>query len=177
MVAKRRVFLSYEGIRSKKMFNLKKGKSLKLYAPVNGTMISLADVPDKVFASEMMGQGVAFVYDDNLVCAPCDGRITLIPSTLHAFGMIDATGAEILVHIGLDTVNLRGKGFKALVEQGCKVKKGTPVIEIDREFMKENDIVLTTPVVITNSSDFAVSITLNTVCERGITEILTCTKK
>lgn len=159
------------------MLSLKKEKKLKLYAPVNGTMISLADVPDKVFASEMMGKGVAFIYDDNLVCAPCDGKITLIPSTYHAFGMINAIGAEILVHIGLDTVNLKGRGFKALIEQGSKVKKGTPIIEIDREFMKENNVVLTTPVVITNSNDFVINTNLSRVCERGITEILTCNKK
>lgn len=139
------------------MFNLKFGnKKMTLYAPVKGKLISIEDVADKVFSSKMMGDGAAFVFEGNEVAAPCDGEITLIASTNHAFGITAKNGAEVLVHIGLDTVNLHGKGLQPLLKQGAAVKHGTPVIRIDREFMKENNIDLTTPVVITNSSEFTI---------------------
>ncbi len=153
-----------------------KKKEVELKAPVNGTMIDLTQVPDKVFASKMMGEGVAFVYDGNTVCAPVDGTITLIPNSLHAFGMTTDSGLEVLVHIGLDTVNLNGEGFKKLSNQGEKVKAGTPVIQIDREFMREKGIELTTPMVITNSSDYNVEvISNNSVTTNDI--VLKCSKK
>ena len=158
------------------MFDFKKNKRTSLFAPVNGQMIPLENVPDKVFASHMMGEGVAFIYEDNIVCAPCDGRVTLIAPTLHAFGMMDSCGAEILVHIGLDTVNLQGKGFKVLVNQREKVSKGTPIIEIDRDYMRNHDIVLTTPVVITNAKDFEIDIQNCTRVEKGVTEVLNLKK-
>lgn len=130
----------------------KKNKEMILYASVTGKKIALEDVPDKVFASKMMGDGVAFQFDGNTIYAPCDGKIVMIANTLHAFGMELANGTELLLHIGLDTVNLNGKGFKKLVEQGDKVKKGTPIIEIDRSVMEEHHIDLTMPMIITNTN-------------------------
>lgn len=134
------------------MFKRKQTKNL--YAPVTGKMIPLEQVPDPVFAQKMMGDGIAFVLEHNIVCSPCDGKVTLIANTLHAVGIRAENGAEILIHIGLDTVNLGGKGFHKLIDAGTKVTKGTPLIEIDMEFMKEHNMVLTTPMVITNSTDF-----------------------
>ena len=136
----------------------KKNKEMILYAPVTGKKIALEDVPDKVFASKMMGDGVAFQFDGNTIYAPCDGKIVMIANTLHAFGMELAIGMkldngyELLIHFGTDTVNLNGKGFKKLVEQGDKVKKGTPIIEIDRSVMEEHHIDLTMPMIITNTN-------------------------
>lgn len=135
-----------------------KKKEVELFAPVTGRMIELSQVPDQVFASKMMGDGVAFELEEGLVCAPCDGRITTIFPTLHAFGMTLENGAELLIHIGLDTVELEGNGFKKLAEEGKKVKAGTPVIEVDLNYMKENKVVTVTPMVITNSSDYHVVI-------------------
>lgn len=140
------------------MFKLfkKKEENVQLHAPVNGKCIQLEDVPDEMFA--LMGKGCAFVYEDNVVHAPCDGEITLLANTLHAFGIKAENGAEILVHIGMDTVNLNGKGFSANVKQGDIVKAGDPVITIDRQFMKDNNADLTTPVIVTNPNDFDISI-------------------
>lgn len=135
-----------------KMFKTKQTK--ELYAPVTGTTISLEQVPDQVFAQKMMGDGIAFELESNVICAPCDGKIAMVANTLHAVGINADNGAEILIHIGLDTVNLGGKGFTQLVQVGDKVTKGTPMIEVDMDFMKEQNIVLTTPMVITNSADF-----------------------
>ncbi|WP_448909225.1 PTS sugar transporter subunit IIA [Holdemanella biformis] len=130
----------------------------KLFAPVNGKTIALENVPDKVFASKMMGDGIGFEYEGNTIYAPCDGKITLVANTLHAVGITSENGAEILIHIGLDTVSLNGKGFKKLINQGDKVKKGTPLIEIDRQFMKEQDINLITPMVVTNVANYEINV-------------------
>lgn len=156
---------------------LKKRKEIHLYAPVDGHTIALGDVPDKVFASHMLGEGIAFQLDNNVVCAPCDGEITFIPSTLHAFGIKAHNGAEILVHIGLDTVNLKGKGFQKCVCQGDKVVSGTPIIEIDQMLMKEKNTNLITPMVITNSSSFNIEVKANQQVKAGKTEVIFCLKK
>lgn len=137
------------------MFDIFKNKrDIGLYAPVIGETIALENVPDKMFADKLMGEGIGFKFDGNTVCAPCDGKISMITNTLHAFGITAANGAEILVHIGLDTVELKGQGFKVIAEVGKKVKKGAPIIEIDRDFMKQKNVNLITPMIITNSDDF-----------------------
>lgn len=137
------------------MFKLFKSKQTKeLYAPVTGKTIALENVSDPVFAQKMMGDGIAFSLESNVVCSPCEGTIQMVANTMHAVGIRADNGAEILIHIGLDTVNLQGKGFTQLVQAGEKVAKGTPLIEIDMDFMKEQGMILTTPMVITNSVDF-----------------------
>lgn len=140
---------------------LKKNKDNNLYAPVTGEMIAIENVPDQMFAEKMMGDGVGFKFDGNTVYSPCDGEITMIANTLHAVGIKAANGAEILIHIGLDTVQLNGQGFKVITKAGSKVKKGTPIIEVDQEFMKKNNINLTTPMVITNSDEFSYDIKMD----------------
>ena len=137
---------------------LKRKKDNNLYAPVTGEVIAIENVPDKMFAEKLMGDGVGFKFDGSAVCAPCDGEITMIANTLHAFGMTASNGAEILIHIGLDTVQLGGKGFKVITKAGEKVKKGTPIIEVNQEFMKENNINLITPMIVTNSDNFNIDI-------------------
>lgn len=133
---------------------LKKNKDVSLYAPVNGTVISLEQVNDKVFASKMMGDGIAFQFEEDILYSPCNGEITMIPKTLHAYGFKLSNGAEVLIHIGLDTVALNGEGFKALVKQGDKVKVGDPIVKVNQAFMKSKNIDLTTPMVITNGNEY-----------------------
>lgn len=142
-----------------------------MYAPVSGKVIPLSQVEDKAFSSGMLGQGVAFIFEEELVCAPCDGEISLVLPSSHAFGMIGPDAIEVLVHIGFNTVDLNGEGFSVLVEKGKKVKKGTPIIKIDRNYMMNKNISLITPMTITNSSDFNVEIFSHQECEKGITEI------
>lgn len=125
-------------------------KEIKLVAPVSGKTIDLSQVPDEVFAQKMAGDGVAIDTSGDLIVAPADGELTLIFKTNHAFAMTLSDGTEILVHIGLDTVSLEGAGFTSLVKQGSKVKAGTPIIKIDRKFIKSKGISLITPVLITN---------------------------
>ncbi|MFR2014913.1 MAG: beta-glucoside-specific PTS transporter subunit IIABC, partial [Lacticaseibacillus rhamnosus] len=96
-----------------------------LAAPVKGTLVTLSDVPDEVFASGTMGQGIAIEPEENVVKSPVAGTVSLVYPTGHAIGITSDKGAEILIHIGIDTVNLKGKHFKALIEQGQKVTVGT----------------------------------------------------
>ena len=153
-----------------------KKKKIELLAPITGNLIELSQVPDQVFASKMMGDGVAFELTEGLVCAPCEGRITTIFPTLHAFGMILENGAELLIHIGLDTVELQGNVFKKLAEEGKKVRAGTPVIEVDLNYMKKNDVVTITPMVITNSSDYHIEIESVSAVKGGQDRVMICEK-
>lgn len=133
---------------------LKKSNDVDVYSPVNGTMLSIADVPDRVFADKLIGDGCAFRDYGNIIYAPCNGEIIMIPKTKHAIGMKANNGAEILLHVGLDTVNLNGEGFDVLVREHQKVKRGCPLIKLDLDVMKKNFIDLTMPMVITNGSEF-----------------------
>lgn len=128
---------------------LKKKKIYELYSPVIGKSIRLDEVKDKVFSSKMMGDGLAFKLEKNIIYSPCDAKVKLIPNTKHAIGL-EANGLDILIHIGLDTVNLNGEGFKQLVRVGDAIKKGDPLLTIDIELMKQKNIDLITPMIITS---------------------------
>ncbi|MFL0246103.1 PTS sugar transporter subunit IIA [Candidatus Clostridium stratigraminis] len=135
------------------MFNfLKKNltKEVKLVAPVSGKTIDLSKVPDAVFSERLAGDGIAIEPTGNVIVAPCDGELTLVFKTLHAFGLTLENGIELLVHIGIDTVSLDGEGFEQLAEAGTKVKAGTPIIKINREVILGKGYSLITPVLITN---------------------------
>ena len=147
--------------------------SLRLVAPVNGKSLPLSEVSVPVFAQKMAGDGLAMDPDDDIIVAPADGELTLVFNTKHAFAMTLDNGIELLVHIGIETVSLNGEGFEQLAEAGTKVKAGTPIIKVDREFVKSKNLPLITPVLITNP-DILKSITpvenVNTVA--GETTIL-----
>lgn len=159
------------------MFKLFKKKEVNLYSPINGKVIAIEEVSDNVFSSKMMGEGVAFILEDETICAPCDGEISLIPPTFHAFGMKTDNDMEILIHVGLDTVNLNGKGFKMLVNPGTKVKRGTPILKVDLEFMNNHAIDLTTPMIITNSSDYDITIENKNTYVSKESPVVRCIKK
>lgn len=131
------------------MFNFF-NKSLNLIAPVSGKTIDLSSVPDPVFAQKMVGDGIAIDTTGSTIVAPADGVISLIMDTKHAFGMTLDNGVEILVHVGLDTVTLKGEGFEQLINQGTKVTAGTPILKINRDLIQSKGISLITPVLITN---------------------------
>ena len=127
---------------------LKKNKDI--VAPVSGKVIDLSEVPDEVFAQRLAGDGVAILPTGNEIVAPADGVLTLLFNTGHAFAITLKNGVELLVHIGIDTVALNGKGFTKLVEQGIKVKAGMPIVRIDEEAVEAAGYSLITPVLITN---------------------------
>lgn len=134
------------------MFSLFKSK-LIITAPVKGTICPLEEVNDPVFSQKMMGDGIAIIAEEETICAPCDGTITLIAETKHAFGITTKNGVEVLVHVGLDTVQLKGEGFVALQKAGTKVAQGTPILKVDLAMMKQRNISIVTPVIITNTND------------------------
>lgn len=129
-----------------------------LVAVATGDLIPLSEVPDPVFAQKLAGDGAAIMIKGDTIVAPADGELSLVFKTKHAFAMTLDNGLELLVHIGVDTVGLNGEGFEQLVEQGVKVKAGTPIIKIDREFILSKGLSLATPVLITNV-DSAKSVT------------------
>lgn len=131
------------------MLNMFK-KWYKLVAPVSGRILTLAEVPDQVFADKMAGEGIAIEAEGDLVVAPADGKLSFIFRTNHAFGMTLDNGVEILVHVGIDTVTLNGEGFERLASEGTMLQAGDPVLRIHRKILEESGLSLITPVVITN---------------------------
>ena len=120
----------------------------------NGQIMPLSEVKDDVFSSGAMGKGIAIEPSDGFLHAPADGKIIMTFKTGHTIGMKTKNGAEILIHIGMDTVNLQGKGFDTLVEKDQKVKAGDPLIKFDIDLIKKAGYPVTTPIVVTNSQDF-----------------------
>lgn len=123
---------------------------VKLFAPLSGEIMQLSKVPDKVFSSKMAGEGIAIDSIDDIVLAPADGNLALILEGNHAFCMKLDSGILIIVHIGIDTVELKGEGFQRLTGDGVRVKAGEPIIRIDRKKILEKGYSLITPVLITN---------------------------
>ena len=122
---------------------------IELCAPVAGTVKALSDVPDKTFADKVLGDGAAIVPSEGKVYAPADGTVANIMDSKHGIMFVTESGAEILIHIGLDTVNLNGKYFKSHVSEGDKVKKGKLLVEFDMDAIKKEGYDLITPVVVT----------------------------
>ncbi|MBD2512410.1 PTS glucose transporter subunit IIA [Nostoc muscorum FACHB-395] len=125
----------------------------EIFAPLYGEIVPIEDVPDVVFADKIVGDGIAIKPSGNEVVAPCDGTIGKIFETNHAFTIESNTGIEIFVHIGVDTQELRGEGFKRIAEEGQNVKKGDLIIELDLSFLEEKAKSILTPVVISNMDE------------------------
>ena len=130
-------------------------KDTVLSACLNGTVVPLAEVKDEAFASGALGDGIAIEPIDGELVAPADGEISSTFETHHAVGMTTADGAELLMHIGIDTVKLGGKHFTYLVNDGDKVKKGQPLIRFELEAIKAEGYPVTTPVIVCNTDDYA----------------------
>ena len=126
----------------------------ELVAPINGQVVPLSDVKDEVFSSGSMGKGIAIEPQEGKVCSPLDGEVVMVFPTGHAIGLKSTNGAEVMIHIGMDTVELEGKGFTTLVKKGQAVKKGDPLIKFDMEAIKKAGFKLTTPIVVTNSNEY-----------------------
>ncbi len=133
-----------------------KGKDGKiaLASPLKGKVLKLSEVKDEAFASGVLGQGAAVEPEEGVLYAPADGTVSALFPTGHAIGLTTQTGLELLMHVGMDTVQLDGKGFKAFVETGETVKQGQKLLEFDRKLISEAGYSLVTPVLVTNSDDF-----------------------
>lgn len=130
-------------------FNKKKGP-LQMIAPMKGQVIDITEVPDAVFSQKFVGDGVAIYPTEGKVYSPVDGEIMLMADTGHAIGIKTKQGFEILIHIGLDTVNMKGEGFENLVSEGDKVRAGQPLLNFDLELVKQQAKSTISPIVISN---------------------------
>ena len=126
-----------------------------LVSPLSGNVVALENVNDPVFSSGAMGKGLAVKPSEGVVYAPADAEVTIAFETGHAYGLKTASGAEILIHIGIDTVSMNGNGFEKLVVDGDKVKAGTPIAKFDAAKIAEAGLDDTTMVIVTNTADFA----------------------
>ncbi len=135
--------------------NMDSSLAMKLHACVTGRLMDMTEVPDDMFSQKMMGDGIAIEPTVDTVVAPADAEVTMImEESLHAIGLRMKNGAEILIHIGIDTVKLNGEGFQALVKAGDKVAEGTPLIKFDKEVIKAAGYGTTVIMAVTNSADY-----------------------
>ncbi len=135
------------------MFGFFKRKVREVRAPADGNIIALESVNDKVFSQKLVGDGVAIIPVSNIFKAPIDGTVTKIFSTNHAYSIKGNKDLEVMVHIGLDTVELNGEGFERLVKEGDGVVCGDAIIKVDFEVLREHDKDIVTPIIITDESD------------------------
>lgn len=136
---------------------IKKQKEMAVYAPMDGVAIKLNDVPDEAFSEKILGDGAAVIPENGNVYSPVDGEIIDITDTKHAFCITTNEGTEVLLHIGIDTVKLKGEGFNVKILSGDKVKAGSKIAEIDLEVLKKNNMKLETPVILTEPENYKIT--------------------
>ena len=132
----------------------KKTEIQTLYSPLNGQAISLAEVKDETFAGEVLGKGMAVIPSEGVVKAPCDAEVSMVFDTKHAIGLTTESGIELLIHVGLNTVELEGKYYTVHVNDGDKVKEGQTLITFEMDKIKDAGYDVTTPMIVTNTDDF-----------------------
>ncbi len=135
------------------MGNSADDKNLSVFSPLNGKIVALGDVPDKVFSDKVLGDGCAIIPSDAKIYSPVDGVVTSIADTSHAYGFLSDSGLDILVHFGLETVALKGKGFTSHVNVGDKVKVGDLIAEVDIDYLNGQGVNLITPVIVCDGAD------------------------
>lgn len=136
------------------MFGFLKRKKRDVFAPVDGQLLDLGSVDDEVFSQRMAGDGVAILPVGEIFTAPIDGVVTKIFSTNHAYSVKSKQDLEVLVHIGLETVALKGEGFERLAQEGDAVKAGDPIIKADLNYIKAHAKDIITPILITDESKY-----------------------
>ncbi|MFJ7827793.1 PTS glucose transporter subunit IIA [Psychrobacillus sp. NPDC096623] len=155
----------------------KKKNNVQVFAPLNGQVVSLEQVPDPVFSQKMMGEGVAIMPVGGDVVAPIDGTVVLISKTKHAIGIRAKDETEVLIHVGLETVALKGEGFSVFVNEGDKVSVGQKLMEVEWELIKDKVPSIITPIIITNSTERAVEYADATTSAAGETLVMTVSQK
>lgn len=126
-----------------------------IFSPVEGNIIDLEKVPEPAFAGGLLGRGFAVEPVGNVFCSPIDGKVVLLPPTYHAVGLRSDSGMQLLLHVGIDTVKLQGRGFHSLVQPGQVVKKGDALLEVERNSVEVgSEISWVSPVVVINPEDY-----------------------
>lgn len=132
------------------MFKKKKQEEKGIIALTNGELLEITEVPDEVFSNKIMGDGFAIKSTDGIIVSPVDGTVEMVFDTKHAVGLKADNGLEILIHLGVDTVNLKGEGFEVFVNAGDKVSAGDKLIKMDVDFIQKNAKSDISPVIFTN---------------------------
>lgn len=158
-------------------FHIFKQKKQNIYAVVDGMSFPIEDVNDQIFSKNLLGQGIAITAATESICSPCDGKLTTLFPTGHAFGIVREDGVEILVHIGIDTVNLKGKGFKILKKKNQFVKRGEKIVDVDFAYLKQMNLDSTVMVIVTNSQNKKLKQINYGKVESGKTEIISIQEK
>lgn len=135
-------------------FFKKKTPMLEVFSPLQGEAIDVADVKDAVFSEKMLGDGVAILPTDGKIYAPADGTLTKVFNTKHAYAINTESGLELLIHCGIDTVELGGQGFVSYKNSGDTIQKGELIAEMDLDYIKSQGKDTVTPVVVTNFHEF-----------------------
>ena len=164
-----------------KMFGLKrKNAKLDVHPVVQGVVKPLQEVEDEMFAKGLVGNGIAIVPNQNTILSPIDGTLTAVFPTGHAFGITSESGLEFLIHVGINTVSLKGEGFKLLVEQGLEIKSGEPLVTVDFDFLKSKGIPTDTMVILTTDAstcDIENQMEKGTIISDPKLVLFTCVKK
>ena len=129
------------------------GQSKTVLAPIRGKVLAQADIPDETFAQGILGPGCGVEPTGDTVYAPFDGTVTQVPESLHAVGMMSDDGIELLIHVGMDTVEMKGQGFTSLTKEGAKVKAGTPLLKVDLDAIRAAGHPTATAIIVTNGDD------------------------
>ncbi len=135
--------------------------TVELASPLTGRVVALSDVQDEVFSQKILGDGVAVCPTVGKLCAPDDGQVVQVFESKHAITMMTAGGAELLLHVGIDTVSLKGKYFDVKVSAGETVRKGDVLVSFDIEGIRASGYDVTTPMIVSNSDDFEQSVVQN----------------
>ncbi len=160
------------------MFFWKKRKeNVKLFSPLTGRMLSLEEVPDQVFSRKMMGEGFAIDPVLGEVVAPVDGKVIHVFPTKHAIGLKTLSDLELLIHIGIDTVELKGKGFEVFINEGDSVKVGQKLLQFDMNLLKEQGKSLISPVVFPQSAEWKIDLKASKELHAGESLVATADKK
>ena len=152
-------------------------RKLHIYAPVDGDIVPLEQVPDTVFSGKMLGEGVAILPTNGHIHAPIDGTVQMVANTKHAIGLRSKDGTEVFIHIGLETVLLNGKGFTVLVNVGDYVSVGQLLVAVDWDYVEAKAKSVITPIVITNSSERILQFERSPKCIMGKTVLMTVLSK
>lgn len=129
-------------------------KDRNIYSPVSGEYVPLSDVKDTTFSTGLMGPGVAFDATEQTIVSPFSGQVSMFFPTKHALGLKRKDGLEVLIHVGIETVNLGGEGFTQLVQRNDQVKKGEALLKFDRQYVLDQGLDPTVIMILTNSSEY-----------------------
>ena len=145
---------------------------IQVTSPLEGELLPISDVPDEVFSQKMMGDGFAINPKNGIVTAPVNGKIVNAFPTKHAIGIEAENGLEVLIHVGVDTVNLKGEGFETFIKEGQTVKQGEKLLTVDLEFVKDKVPSVITPVIFTNLEGKEVTLLKNGMVSNGEKDII-----